>query len=700
VAVLLKGKLTELHRQPERIAELKLGVRAVARLAVVLAVASLPAILDRGAVAQAATLYTLAESAHPYWVPSHAFLLYVRAPAAAISACAMFLAPGLFLALAAGMASTMAIWVLAGFMLSIVVVSVFAAAVQSTVSVPLVDGPFAATVLGLSATCLLVLLFAVYRGRPVVRPWAHIHSRTMTAVIVGLPVLMLTALAPKFYWDSFNGDGAHTFEAARLLLRQPVPFFGPAAGEVSSFPGFTTMLFLYPASWFIRLFGNIEAAVRIPFVLNLAALFCAIVAVAEKGRGALSRGAYWLIALSLTLYAVTMTFSGTYSPYSADITLPATQDTLLLALFLAYVFFFIEGRSWWMTLAIVLTYLTLPSGLILIVLWLVAVILRRPRPLPLVFRSLIVIAGCMLAGSMLARLLPALGLPGPGGEHGLANLLRAFAFLQFTDWHRFLYVIVPAGVIPALALFAWKRLDPVGQSLALVALGYFGLFFIQGHISLHYFVPPMILPIVVFWRWADGVNDRYRRPLLGAVAAGAFTALILSLPRDARPEAVSRRVGFAVEDRTDGYERSDPRSFRRSELFANLFPRGWEASVPERSFGGSPLVWLYYAHHAPSSARPSNYVLQPLAAPAPVEMRLVASDRDAALYVRSDSVWRGHVALRPATPAGSPIYEVPRGVLFRSVPPGAGQRIFSVVNALASIGVDTAFILNRLGVKR
>lgn len=684
----------------ERMPDSTLDNDAVVRLVVLLAVVSLPAIVDRDSVAQAAALYSLAESVNPYWVPSHALLLYVRAPVAAIGACVLVLAPGLMLALAAGVARTIAVWVLAGFMLSIVAVSVVAGLVQAVVGLPLVNASFVATLAGCFAASAVILWFRVSRRHPLVRPWADVHARTTVAATVTLCALLLIGLAPKFYWDSFNGDGAHTFEAARLLLRQPVPFFHQSAGEVSSFPGVTTMLYLYPAAWFIRLFGEVEATVRIPFILELAVLLCAIVAVAEQGRAALSRAARWLIAFSLAVYAVTMAFSATYSPYSADIALPATQDTLLVAMFLAYAFFFVEGRSWWMALAIVLTILSLPSGLMLILLWLVAVMFRQPRPWPLVVRSLIAVAICLLGAAVLTRVLPALGVPGPGGEYGVAGLLRYFAFLQFTDWRRFLYVIVPGGVIPAIALFAWKRHDAVGRSLALVALAYFVLFFIQAHIALHHLVAAMILPIPVLWRWADGVTRKFHPAVLGAVAVGAFASLILSMPRIARPETTSRRVGFAIEDLTVGYDRSDPRSFRRAELFATVFPRGWDASVPERSFGGSPLVWLYYAHHAPSTAPQPNYILQAATAPAPAEMRFLTSGTDAALYVRSDSVWLRHLALRPPTPAGSVIYAIPRSTLFRSVQARSGPRIFSLVQLLGSIGVDTTFLLKRLGVKR
>jgi hypothetical protein len=679
--------------------EITLELRAIARLAFALLVISLPAVVDRRAIADAAALFPLAESAnHPYWIPSRAMLLYVRAPAAAISACVLFLAPGLLLALAMGMARTIAVWVLAGFMLSVVAVSVAAAVVQMVIGAPLTDWGFVATVAVCLALSASTLWWRAMQGKHVARPWSEQFAGTSIAVLVLVPLFLLVSLAPKFYWDSFNGDGAHTFEATRLLLQQPLPFFGPRAGGIAVFPGVSTMLYVYPASWFMRLFGDVEATVRLPFILELTVLWCAIVSVIEYGRMALSREGRWLVAFALVTYAVTMTFSAAYSPYSADIALPATQDTLVVAMFLAYVLFFLEGRLWWMTFAIVLTYLSLVNGLLLILLWLVAVLFRRPLSSPVIVRSLISIAACMFGGALLAILLRAIGLPAPGREYGFAGMLRYFAFLQFSDWHRFIYVLVPSGIIPFLALFAYKRHDDAARPLALATLAYFALFFVQGHVALHHFVPVMILPLVVFWRAADGAKAR-RNLMLGAVTGAALISLFLSLPRDAGPETVARRVGFAIDDRTTGYDRSDPRSFRRADLLTKVFPSGWEASVPEKSFGGSPRVWLYYAHHAPAGRVP-NYVLQPRTAPAPAGMRLLTADEDAALYLRSDSVWRSHLSLRPPTAVGSAAYEISRSTMLRSVPAHDGPRIFSVVDALGFMGLDTALIIERLGVKR
>ncbi len=669
-------------------------------LAAALAALALPVVVDRAAIASAAALYPLGASAHPYWVPDRAVLLYLRAPIVAVSACIFLITPGLLLALAANIGRTVAVWVLAGLMLSIPVVSVVAGVVQTLVGSPLSGRAFVATVAVASICCFSALCYRVVRGNPVSPPWRTPNAKVTTASMVGASLLFLIILAPKFYWDSFNGDGAHTLEAARLLLHQPVPFFTASAGPISAFPGITSSLYVFPESWFVRLFGDIEGSVRLPFVLYLSALFCAIVALAEHKRRPLGWIEHWLIWLGLTVYAITMAYSATYNPYSADIALPATQDTLLMAMFLGYVIFSCEKRPWWTALAIAFTYLSLPSGVVLIVLWLLVAMFWRPAPRRQILQSSAVLAGCIVAGALISRLLAAVGLPPPGREYGVASLLGYFHFLQFTDWHRIGYWIIPGGVVPALAIVGLRRLDRIGRSLALVSIGYFTLFFIQANISLHHFVPAMLLPLVAFWRSAADATGRRRSVLLASAGAGGVIALSLSLPRDAGPYMTSREVGFAIEDRTKGYDSSDAASFRRSQLLAQLFPLASNDRVPERSFGGAPVVWLYYAHHRLPGGPAANYVLQSRIEPAPDRARLVVADHEAAVYVRSDSIWAGHLALRPPTPAGSPAYDVSRGTLFRSERPPEGAHVISVVKVLGSVGIDIISLLRRLGVKR
>jgi hypothetical protein len=177
-------------------------------------------------------------------------------------------------------------------------------------------------------------------------------------------------------------------------------------------------------------------------------------------------------------------------------------------------------------------------------------------------------------------------------------------------------------------------------------------------------------------------------------------ALVLSLPSDPAPHTSARLVGSAIEDRLGGYEVLDPAVFRRSSMLRHLFPYDWNPSVPSGSYGGSPLAWNYYAHQPSAPRREVNYVLQAAGDPPPTGARLLVREEGVALYVRSDAVWSSHRAIRPPTPAGSPLYAVPRGILFRSVPLTNGPPIINLVDVAERAGIDVEPLLTRLGVKR
>jgi len=675
-----------------------LDIRSLVRLSFALALMMIPVLFDRGAIAEAGKLYALGATSNPYWVPSHGLLLYVRAPLVALSTCVLVMSPGLLLAIAAGMARTIEIWIDSALMLGIITVSVAAGVAQSMAGVPLTGWSFIAVVAATTIGSLGAACWRVVRTDAAPAPWNTERAATSIGIIAFVAYATLVVLAPKFYWDSFNGDGAGSYETVRLLLSQPVPFWNEAAAR--PWPGITSMLFAYPASWFIRLFGSEEASVRLPWVLYLAALYCSIVALAEVRLRRLSALALWLVALGLSVYATTMAFSATYSPYWADIAMPATQDTLMMVVFFTYILFFLTAHSMWMALAQLMVFVSLPSGQLLTGLWLVAAWLRiRPRPSRAILVSGAVLLACLAASTVVPRLLEALGLPAPGGEYGIGYLVRTYSSLALTEWGRVLFMVVPAGILPAIAMFAWRRHDEAGQALVLVCVGYFIINYIQGYTSLHHFVPTMLLPLVVFWRAAE--QPGWKRPaLMSAVAASTLVALALSLPRNARPHLVSRAVGLTIEDRARGYDRSAPETFKRARLLSRVFPYDWDRRVPKESFGGSPPTWIYYANHRPPSAAPPNYVLQRPADPPPPGMKLIAMDSLGAVYVRSERMHALDLARRPPAPGGSRIYDVPRDVLFLTAEADHVTRRFSMKRALGAIGIDAEKLATRMGVTR
>jgi hypothetical protein len=585
--------------------------------------------------------------------------------------------------------------------------------VQRVEGFPLRGDSFSLVVVACAAASLAWPWRRAGRGGLSAWPLDAPHARALLASMVVVPWILLAALTPKIYWENFNGDGAHAYEATRLLLHQAVPFFGADGGEVSGFPGTTSVLFAFPNSWFLRLFGEYEASVRLPLALYLIALCAALHELALWRGSSMSRmsalasgtievAVMWL---ALIVYAVVIAYSATYNPYAADIALPATQDTLLVVCFLAFVLAFARAETGWLIVWTALTYVSLPNGALLLALWMVAAAPWAARRRMLV-TAVAALAVCVIAGALLPLVTRAAGLPPPGEEYGGLQVLRYFAFLQLTDWRRLLYAAVPAGILPALGLVAWRRHDDLARALTLVTAAYFLFFYIQAYSALHHYVPAMLLPLAVFWRDVFERPPAARRRLVIAAAAAGFAALWVSLPRTATVYTAGRHVGETIEDRTSGYTGGDPRALRRAVLLRELLPLDWDPRVPHSLHGGSELTWNFYArrrHEMPAPpdnpAAAVNYVLQDGHLPAPPGMRLVATNPDGSLYVRDEHVWMAHRELRPSASIGSRLYEIPRGMLFRTVPPPAdGPTIISVIDLLRRAGVDTRALLDWLGV--
>ncbi len=671
--------------------------RAVRLLAVLIA-SALPALLLREAVTAAVALHPLARDSSLQFGLTDVATTYVAAPLAAISACILFLSPGLVLALAMNSVTTIGDWVLKGCALSLVLLASVAAVAHGLGASP-AGLSFGLLVLGCTIAAGGVLLAQVSRGARLAWPLGHPGNPVAIVSMVAVPAAILLVFAPKFLWDDLNGDGAHAFEAARLLLFRAVPFWDPAAGEVSGFPGLTSMLYAYPASWFIRLFGPLEVSARLPMLLYLAALFGGLYALISLRRTVPRAAECWLLWLALVVYFVTVSFSATYAPYAADIALPATQDSLLIACFLGFVLAFELGRAGWMFVFALLTHLSLPNGFLLIGFWVVAVVMTR-RPLPRRELSITVAAlvGCILLGAVVPRILNALGLPGPGGEYGLAGLVRRFAYLQLTDVRRFLFLAVPCGILPVIALFAWRRQDQLARALTLTTAAAFLFAYLQLHASLHYYIPAMLLPLVVYWRldvWRSG----HRRHFLVATAVAAVASLAIALPARLQPLNVTRSVAHSIDFRVSGYHEMAPAAFRASTLLNAVVPYDWDPRVPEASLGSSPLVLSYYANRRPGDAT-TNYVLQRLADPPVPGATLLAENVEFAVYVSDSSVHRRHLALRPPTPAGARVFYIPRGILFRTEPLPDGTQVIDLPAIAGRMGIDVDALADRLGVSR
>jgi len=668
--------------------------RAAARYPTVTAVLlllGLPALYGQRVGARMWALAGEVDTAAPYFSTQHPGLLYLAVPLSVLGALVLVLAPGLLLALALDQARSFETWLLKGFCWSLLVLGVVAAAVQGLTGRPLVGPAFCAAAMA----CSLAAGGLVWaRGRRRDLAWPEFDAPTLVSIIA-FPLLLVVALTPKFFWESLNGDGAHAFEAARLLLHRPLPFWPAGAGHVSPFPGLNSSLFCYPTAWFLRIFGEYECGVRLPYLLFLVLFFAGLMAVAreprvQSGPARTPGGTHnaWVIVLvwiSLASYSLVMAYSATYDPYCSDIGLPATQDTLLLVCFLGLVVCYLRQEWLWVGVFTLFCLLASPGGPLLAGGWWLALAVgSRRRNWGQLARFGTLLAAAVLLTALLPRMLELFGLPAPGKEHTTGALLSKFRYAVFDDFRRVLWVVVPAGSYPAAVLFSWRRADDGTRALLVLWLLTFVMYYFMAFVALHYFVPAMLLPLVAFWRHHRLERWAKPEPMLLACYFAALVALGLGTPQGSAIYTGTREVGSTVDARgLPGYATMEPQYFHGMDLLEQLFVPGWNPEVPARAYAGSAAAWSFYAQRARPGTR-REYALLPPHTPAPPGGQRIAANEDAVLYVRDRAAWEAQRALQPADSNGRALYAVPRDVLFHREGAFEALRIIDIKDLLKS----------------
>jgi len=648
---------------------LMLGLVVLLAAALSLAgIAPLRAVLD---------LWDLGTRENPYWIPDHALSLYIVTPLTALATSVFFLAPGLILAATFGRDKRVAAWLVSGLAISLVLLSAVIAAFQLASGIVLRGGGFFALVLGVILVCLGLAALRLRAGRP----WRlRLASEAGDLwIAAGMFWLILALLAPKFYWENFSGDGSGSLQFARLHIAEIWPFWMDAAGTIKQAPGLTSVLFVLPESWFVRLWGETEFSVRIPHMMYLALLFAVLAALVRAGRDVVLRaGDRAMIAAALFVYSVSVIYSGGYHSYFGDSPMPAARETLAMVAFMAYILFFIEDRRWLMAAAGIMGFLTIPTGGLWLLLWPAAVIATW-RPLP---RGRLVAAGAVLAvAGAIAILGPHLirlaGLPVPGAEFSAEAVVTRLRFVAFTDWNRFAFLAVPGGILPALFVLSWRWQDRIARALTLVTVVFFLFFYLQGYrVLLHHFIPAMIPPLVIFWRSPLLERAALAPALRLGAGLGLVAALWLAWPKDIGMHGYERSFGqfiategprYASAPRAEGerFRGFEPKALDTfHELFGRLLPQGYEDDTPKQRFYGAPLVWWYYSEFPKPEGQIVNYVLKPLADAVPGDGRLFDSYDGYGLFIRDEALFEAHQRTILPADTGAPILMTKRSVIF------------------------------------
>lgn len=600
--------------------------------ALVLAGATLPAAFGDLLATRIWDLRALAAGPAPWFVPAQAVLLYLLMPLAALSASLLLFLPGLLLALRldAGRGDFGAV-LLQAFAFSIAGLSLVLGLAEAAGGLSLTGPPFVLFLAGLSLAAMLPVWQADRHGGIA---WDMLAERRADiTAMAAVPVAVLLLLSAKFYWEAFNGDGAHLFLAGQNLIHTGSPFWDRSAGAFGGYPGTTTLLEVVPNAWFQRIFGPNELAARLPVLPGLAFLTGLVLDLIRYGRSDMARArsvTALAVGAALVLYAWVLAWNASYDPYFADIALPLSREPYVMIAFLGFVRFSLDRRPVWLAVYAAFSYIAIPSAPIFMVLWLLAMtVTARPPPWRWLAVALLVFVLVVTAGKLAPPLLIHLGIGNGQDEFNTGNLFERLRYVTPLNPQRMLFWILPCGILPVLALLAWRRQDPLSRALTLTTLGYFGFFYLQAYRILpHHFAPAMVLPLVVFWRLAPV----QARPGRAAALALGFIALAaaLSLPGSFRPHLYGRDFGatIAVDGAAPGMADDPALIAAAGDLLREAFPMVWAENAAERRYIGSPLAWYVHARQPKPEGQEIVYrLVPPGAAPLPAGWTPIAELR-------------------------------------------------------------------------
>ena len=632
---------------------------------VVLAAASIAA-LGLGAIERLARLRDLADGSSPYFVSGHVALLYFWVPLVSLAACFIVLLPGMVTAMVVTRRDfVFTTWLLKSFAISLAGLGLFVPAFEAVAGLdPLTGSGFLTFALVISLPGLAAVGLADRRGEI---DWSEFRRRRVDiGAMIVVPVVLLLVLSPKFYWENFNGDGAHALQSARLFIHTGLPFWPENSGVVGSYPSITTLLEVFANSWFVRLFGEYEYSLRMSALLGLSLLTGVLMGFARKTNESPSSAAVAIgIGASLLLYAFVLAFQASYDPYFADIALPMTREPQVMVAFLGFVAFFLRRQYFWMTIFSGLTFIAVPSGIVLIGFTLIATALvSSPVPWRHLVKSGILALAVAVAAKSIPIILANLGLIGAHDEFSSGNLLRRLRFVTPFETERLAYWIVPGGIFPALALMAWRWQDRVARIFTLVTIAYAAFFYFQAYRILpHHFAPAMIMPLVVFWRLRPSWT--YPERAATVILVGVTIGIVLARPAQMGVNSQGRDLGARILIENSHYHDFDPQELDIAhELLRQAFPMNYEEGAAERQYIGSPLAWYTYAAEPKAPGQRIDFVIRKLDAPARADEKLLSSTRGYGLYGRGGADAERLASQAELSRSIGDLFYVPRSVVF------------------------------------
>lgn len=372
------------------------------------------------------------------------------------------------------------------------------------------------------------------------------YLQSFRSLIVGGTALVLASawlLADATFGADLNPDGYELLVATRSMRDCFLPQWPDLPGPINLGIGMVSTCFAArPFDAFFVATGEVTGAgVRIPTFLGIFMVLAATLSFRRDRSAAISLR--WLVGPALGVLAVTIALcrNGGYDQLSADLASPGTTDLLALGALMALLVGVWRG-SWTVIILFgVLSVLARPTPIIVLSLVGVASFLTQA----LSRREILKRVGGALAVCLVTALTYQ-WLSTDGAEES-ASVLSRLRFLSLTEFSRLRFLILPSGVVTAVVLFLPSKLDRTGRALLIVCWILFGFFAVQSFVSLHHFLIPMYLPVVIFWRSEFAGR---RTPRIAAMFGSIAVIAVLHLaapPQPTQLAQLSHRVAFDVQ---------------------------------------------------------------------------------------------------------------------------------------------------------
>lgn len=428
-------------------------------------------------------------------------------------------------------------------------------------------------------------------------------AKQLINIIIGIIFvgMLIFVLHEKIFIENFNGDGVEIFEFSKSLKEHLLPHWDLENGSWGFYPTF--MFFSYPNSFSILLFGESEAAVRLPFFVYLFCIYLVLLGFIEKGINNEQRLKSLFLLLIFILFTIINCFYATHHAHFADIASPTAIEAFLTLLVLFESYFLLIGNKKLFLIYAIFSTLARPSGIIftfmLCAFYWVLFKLRRKYLVKVFATYILFLLGYKFLIFIYTRFFP-LGID----QFSLTRLISRFQ--KIPHGQRVVlfirYFFITSGIIPALSLFFSKSNDKISRYFSLVILSYLSLILLSVTKHIHYFIPLTFFSTIVFFRL---VNKAKRQMLYYSLfSVIVISLIILSLPTNYIIYTYNRELGSQTCMLFDSYKEA----VEQSHIIYKYLPPP-TLNRNRTKWGIGKHTWVYYSDSADFPQKSYNYYL-------------------------------------------------------------------------------------------